>query len=129
MVFYWYSMMITFLVCRNWYRQVSRSRSRHHAQRPWTWTPTIAPWAMGDLSWGISGGALGLAVINQRRIIGKWWSNPEKWGFYGIYTWFMIAKLVNITPISLCFMIFITIVFMVFINQLITGGQTLYKAL
>ena len=29
-----------------------------------------------------------------RRTIGKWWSNPEEWGFYGIYTWFMIAKLV-----------------------------------
>ena len=33
-----------------------------------------------------------------------------------------IAKLVNITPMSLWFIVFITIVFMGFINQLITGG-------
>ena len=34
-----------------------------------------------------------------------------------------LAKLVQITPISLWFMADITIVFMVFINQLITGGH------
>ena len=34
-----------------------------------------------------------------------------------------LAKLVQITPISLWFMADITIVFMGFINQLITGGH------
>ena len=34
-----------------------------------------------------------------------------------------LAKLVPITPISLWFMVDITIVFMGFINQLITGGH------
>ena len=34
-----------------------------------------------------------------------------------------LAKLVNISPISLWFMADITIVFMGFINQLITGGH------
>ena len=34
----------------------------------------------------------------------------------------MIAKLVNITPISLWFMVLISIVFMGFINQLLSRG-------
>ena len=34
----------------------------------------------------------------------------------------MIAKLVNIPPISRCSMILITMVFMGFINQLVTAG-------
>ena len=38
-----------------------------------------------------------------------------------------ISKLVNITPMSLWFMVLITIVTGAFVNQLITGGLTLYK--
>ena len=46
----------------------------------------------------------------------SWFSLPTMWGPQ------TIAKLVNITPISLWFIVLITIVFMGFINQLITGG-------
>ena len=44
-----------------------------------------------------------------------------KYGFNGIYSCFMIAKLVNITPISLWFIVDVSILNGI-INQLITGG-------
>ena len=49
------------------------------------------------------------------------WETTGKCGLNGIYSWFMIAKLVNIAAILLWFMILTTRVFMGLINHLIPG--------